>query len=382
MTRIIFLLALLTAFPPLSTDMYLPAIPTLKDMWHQPLIMINLTLICFFLTYCLFMLIYGPISDRYGRRKPLLFGVGIFIVAGFMCAAANNIYFLIGARVLQASGAASASALSLAMCKDLFDVDKRERVMAYIAVIVAIAPMLSPIIGSWLIHFFNWRFVFLSQAFLGIIAWIGVFFMTEPLKQPVHKTISQAAGVYFRLFRNLRFTGLVLAISILVIPFFGFLAGSSEIYITHFGLDERQFGYFFGFNAMASMLGPMVFSRMARLFSSSSILTVSFSGIMLSGIVMMILPHESPWSLALPMWCVSFFFGMGRPPSNNLILEQVDHDVGAAAALIIFFFMTIGALSMGMISYSWPDKIMVLGISASIAGAMTLGFWLKFKHRF
>jgi MFS transporter, DHA1 family, multidrug resistance protein len=381
MTRNIFLLSLLAAFPPLSTDMYLPAIPQLKDQWHQPLMMINLTLICFFLTYCLFMLIYGPVSDRYGRRRPLLVGIGIFIIASLMCALANNVFTLIAARIFQASGAASASALSLAMCKDLFETRQRERVMAYIAVIVSLAPMLAPVIGGWLIHYFSWRWVFVFQASMGIIAWYGVYGMTEPLKQFARISASQVALVYIRLLRNRRYTGLMIAMSILVLPFFGFLAGSSEIYMSHFGMDERQFGYFFGFNALALMCGPFAFSRLMRSFSSRSLLTLSFIGILVASIVLVCLPHHSPWSLALPMWVLSFFFGMNRPPSNNLILEQVQHDVGAASALIIFAFMTVGAAGMGIISLAWADKIMVLGVLGAIVGAATLAFWLRYRNR-
>jgi MFS transporter, DHA1 family, multidrug resistance protein len=381
MTRNIFLLSLLAAFPPLSTDMYLPAIPQLKAQWNQPLMMVNLTLICFFLSYCLFMLIYGPVSDRFGRRRPLLVGIGIFIIASLMCALADNIAALIAARIFQASGAASASALSLAMCKDLFETKARERIMAYMAVIVALAPMLAPVIGGWLIHYFSWRWVFVFQASMGIIAWGGVFRMAEPLKQFQRISAAQVALVYVRLLRNRRYTGLMIAMSILVLPFFGFLAGSSEIYMSHFGMDERQFGYFFGFNALALMCGPFVFSRLTRSFSSRALLTLSFAGILVASIVMACLPHHSPWSLALPMWVLSFFFGMNRPPSNNLILEQVQRDVGAASALIIFAFMTVGAAGMGIISLAWSDKIMVLGVLGTVVGTITLAFWLRYRNR-
>lgn len=382
MVRTIFLLALLAAFPPLSTDMVLPAIPHLGILWDQPLTVVNLTLIGFFLGYCLFMLIYGPVSDRFGRRRPLLVGIGIFIFASGLCALADTIHLLIAARVVQASGAAAASALSLAMSKDLFETSQRARILATIAVIVALAPMIAPIIGGWVIHFSSWRWVFIFQAMLGLVAWVGVYRMDEPLKQ--FQTISpgDAVMVYFRLLRNRRYSGLMLAMSILILPFFGFLGGSADIYITRFGMDERQFGYFFGFNALAFMCGPLAFSRFSRRFSTDSLLTVSFAGIMASGILMGILPHHGPWSLALPMWGITFFLGMSRPASNNLILEQVERDVGAASALIIFTFMTIGALGLGLASLAWADKITVLGILGGAAGAATLLFWLRFRRRF
>jgi DHA1 family bicyclomycin/chloramphenicol resistance-like MFS transporter len=382
MLRTIFLLALLTAFPALSTDMYLPALPHLTTLWNVPLMVVNLTLICFFLTYCLLMLVYGPLSDRFGRRRPLLVGVGIFIVASGMCAMAGSVHTLIAARILQASGAASASALSLAMSKDLFESRQRARIMAYIAVIVALAPMLAPIIGGWVIHYASWRWVFIFQAAMGAIAWGGVYRMHESLKQFQTVSPGQAAMVYVRLLRNRRFTGLMLAMSLLTLPFFGFIAGSTDIYMTRFGMDERQFGYFFGFNALAFMCGPVAFSGLSRRLSSASLLTVAFAGIMASGLLMLAVPTDTPWRLALPMWGITFFLGMSRPPSNNLILDQVDRDVGAASALVIFTFMTVGALSMGLISLHWADKITVLGIMGSVAGAATVAFWLKYRKRY
>jgi DHA1 family bicyclomycin/chloramphenicol resistance-like MFS transporter len=100
-----------------------------------------------------------------------------------------------------------------------------------------------------------------------------------------------------------------------------------------------------------------------------------------ASIVLTCLPHHGPWSLAIPMWVLSFFFGMNRPPSNNLILEQVQHDVGAASALVVFAFMTVGAAGMSIISLNWPDKIMVLGVLGSIVGAITLVFWFKYRNR-
>jgi MFS transporter, DHA1 family, multidrug resistance protein len=382
MPRTIFLLALLTAFPALSTDMYLPALPHLTVLWDEPLVVVNLTLICFFLTYCLLMLVYGPVSDRFGRRRPLLVGVAIFIGASAMCALADNVYSLIIARILQASGAAAASALSLAMCKDLFDSQQRARIMAYIAVIVALAPMLAPIIGGWVIHYASWRWVFIFQAALGAIAWGGVYRMPEPLSRFQALSPGEAVRIYFRLLRNRRFTGLMLAMSLLTIPFFGYIAGSTDIYMTRFGMDERQFGYFFGFNALAFMCGPATFSRLSRWLPTGSLLTVAFAGIMAAGLLMLIIPYDTPWRLALPMWGLTFFLGMSRPPSNNLILDQVDRDVGAASALIIFTFMTIGALSMALLSLPWSDKITVLGILGSVTGAGTLAFWCKYRQRY
>lgn len=362
--------------------MYLSAIPILREQWGQPLMVVNLTLIGFFVAYCLFLLVYGPISDRYGRRRPLMVGIGIYIVASLACALAGGIHTMIVARVFQAAGAASASALSLAICKDLFDAESRERIMAHIAVIMALAPMIAPIIGSWVIYWAGWPWVFVVQAGMGLIAWIGVYRMPEPLKTFSTVNPKKVLGVYFRLLGNGRYASLLLAMSLLALPLFAFIAGSSEIYISHFGLSERQFGIVFGANAMASMLGSLIFGRLSLYIRMEKLVTVSFAGIMIAGAWMLLAPHMFPWSLALPMAMMTFFFGLNRPPTNNLILEQVHQDVGAASSLLVFTFMILGAGSMGIISLPWTDKISVLGSMAAISGGLTLVFWLRYKGVF
>jgi len=380
--RLLLLISLLAAFPPLSTDMYIPAIPLLREQWGQPLVVINLTLIGFFISYCVFLLVYGPISDRYGRKRPLMTGIGIYIAASLVCAVSTGIHMMIFARVIQAAGAASASALSLAICKDLFDAKSRERVMAHIAVIMALAPMMAPIIGSWVIFWSSWRWVFVIQGLMGLVAFFGVYRMTESLTTFSSVSPRKVIGVYCRLLGNGRYISLLLAMSLLVFPLFAFIAGSSEIYMTHFGLGERTFGIFFGANAMASMFGAIAFGRLSPYIRMEKLVTVSFAGIMTAGFWMLLEAHQSPWSLALPMGMMTFFFGLNRPATNNLILEQVDQDVGAASSLLVFTFMILGALSMGIVSLQWADKIAVLGTMGAITGSLTLVFWLRFKSVF
>ncbi|MEE4165070.1 MAG: MFS transporter, partial [Desulfocapsaceae bacterium] len=128
MKKIFALIALLAAFPPLSTDMYLAAIPMLVEQWGQPLTTVNLTLVCFFVTYCCFLLVYGPLSDRFGRRPPLIAGLVLYTCASLLCALATNVTFLIIARTLQGAGAAAASAIAFAICKDLFTGRIRQRI--------------------------------------------------------------------------------------------------------------------------------------------------------------------------------------------------------------------------------------------------------------
>jgi MFS transporter, DHA1 family, multidrug resistance protein len=276
MKKTIALLALLAAFPPLSTDMYLAAIPLLSDKWQQPLAVVNLTLICFFFTYCGFLLVYGPLSDRYGRRPPLLAGLALYIGASLLCAFSGNIGILILARALQGIGAAAASAIVFAICKDLFAGNIRQRVFLQLGVIVAAAPMIAPIIGGWLIESLSWRWVFILQAFLGVISAVGVWLMNESLTVLSTEGLRLVFRSYLRLMSNMPFFLLTLALACLGIPLFAFIAVSSEIYITGLGYSEEVYGYFFACNASAFLVAPLVFSRMARHFHLRRLLPVSY----------------------------------------------------------------------------------------------------------
>lgn len=374
--RFLPLIALLSAFPPLSTDMYLPAIPLLQKIWQQPLSIINLTLVGFFISYCICLLFYGPLSDRFGRRRPLLIGIGIYIVASFLCAVSNNAAALIIFRVLQAAGGASSSVLALAITKDVYEEHERGKIFAYIGVIMALAPMLSPILGGWIMTWFSWRFIFVILGVIGMIAWIGVFKMPETLKIVSNTNVLQTAGIYIQLLKNRRYIGIALLMSMAVLPHFAFIGGSADIYITRFGLSEKAFGYFFAANAAAIMFGSFACSRLLYIIESRHILTLSFAGILIGGIGMIIHWTSGPWSLGLPMAIASFSFGLSRPPSNNLILEQVDQHAGAASSLLIFFYFMVGAFSMWLISLDWTDKIQIIGLLGALSGGLVLGIWI------
>lgn len=371
----IFLLGLLSAFPLLSTDMYLPAIPLLKESWGESLSTINYTLVGFFISYCICLLIYGPLSDRFGRRPPLLVGIVIYIIASLLCAAADNAVSLIVFRIFQAAGAAAASTISLAISKDIFKGNERQRILAYIAMIMALAPMLAPVLGGWIMLLFSWHSIFIFQAMIGAAALFRVCQMPETLEKVSPTSVSRTAGVYLELLRNRRYVGLVLMLSFTVLPNYAFIAASSDIYVNRFGFSEQLFGLFFAFNAAAIMTGSFACTRLSGKVGNRVLLTASFIGVLLSGMGMLVPIFSGPWRLALPMALASFSFGLSRPPSNNLILEQVDRHAGAASSLMVLFYYMIGALSMWIISMDWSDKIEVLGIMGLLSGGIILAIW-------
>ncbi len=372
----LLLLSLLTAFPPISTAMYLPAIPKLVEIWQRPLAVVNLTLVGFFVSYCVSLLIFGPLSDRFGRRRPLLTGIGMFVVTSLLCAGSNSAAGMIVLRVLQAVGAGAASTLALAISKDVYEGNERERVLAYIGVIMALAPMLSPVFGGWIMTFFSWRWIFVSQGLFGAVAWIGVWRMPETLEKPTASGFFQTAGIYLLLFQNRRYIGLALLLSIVGLPHFAFIGGSADIYISRFGLTEQIYGYFFALNAAAMMAGAYVCTLLLRRMSSRGVMALSFAGVLLGGLGLLLPGFDGPWGLAIPMAVTTFSVGLGRPPSNNLVLEQVERHAGAASSILIFIYFMIGAFSMWLISFGWVDKIHTIGFLGAGAGGFVLVLWL------
>lgn len=362
--------------------MYLPAIPLLVSLWRESLAVVNLTLVGFFVSYCVFLLVYGPLSDRFGRRPPLMIGILAYVAASLGCALCDDVVMMIVCRVLQAAGAASASALGMAITKDVYEGRRRENILAYIGVMMALAPMLAPVIGGWIITWSSWRWVFVAQGVIGLVALVGVWRMPETLPAPSAASFGDTVGVYGDLMRNRRYIGLTLLFSLVVLPHFAFIAGSPDIYITRFGLSERTFGYFFAMNASAFMAGAFVCARLPRRNGSGPVMTAGFSGMFLGGALMLSGLLSGPWSLAIPMFVVSFSVGLSRPPSNHLILEQVERHAGAASSLLMFVYFIVGAGSMWLISQDWPDKVRVVGLLAVGAGGVVLACWLAFGKRF
>lgn len=373
--QIFFLIVLLSAFPPLSTAMYLPAIPLLQKSWNQPLSVVNLTLVGFFISYCVFLLIYGPVSDRFGRKPPLLAGISLFIVASLLCALSENVTTLIIARILQAGGAASAATISMAMTKDLYVSQERVRILAWIGVIMPLAPAIAPTLGSWLMIWFSWRWIFVCQAVVAVIAIIGVLRINETLKEKSSTSALETVKVYTHLFSNRRYMAYALMVSMIVLPHFAFIAGSADIYITRFGLSEQTFGYLFAINALAFMAGSLLCTRLLHRVTPGRVMTLGFTGVLLGGIIMLLKVFPDPWSLTLPMSLVTFSLGLSRPPSNNLVLDQVTQNAGAASSLLVFIFFILGAFSMWIISLDWMDKIQVIGILATGVGIVMLSLW-------
>lgn len=377
----LILLALLAGFPALSTDMYLPAIPTLQQVWGIPLSLANISLVAYFAAFSVFLLVLGPLSDRVGRKPVLLGSIALFMAGCLLCAVSPGITWLICARIVQAAGAAGASALALALTKDLYEGSERHRILGYIGVIVSVCPMLAPTLGGLLLELASWRWIFVSQAALACMALYGSITLEEPGFEKTRGGVLAVAGRYLRLMRNWRFVFLTLSMSFIPLSFFAFIGGSADIYITGFGVSRQAFGLFFGLNALAMMAGSYASTRLVNACTSHRLLAYCLLGLTAGSLLMLYGGGSTPAMVAGPMFCMSFFTGISRPLSNNMILETVDSDVGAASAVLTFFLFMFAATAMETISLDWQSKPMLLACLGLLgAGVPTAGLlFLRFR---
>jgi DHA1 family bicyclomycin/chloramphenicol resistance-like MFS transporter len=355
-------LILLAAFPPLSTATYLPALPSLVRLWNTSESVINLTLVAFFLSFSLALLLYGPLSDRYGRKPVLQAGISLYVLACFICAQAAAPWQLITGRIFQGLGAAGAASLSLAITKDSFHGAEQERVLAHIAVIVALAPMLSPLLGATILRVAAWPGIFYTQMTLGLIALWSVRRINESAPS-TSRTLGEVFIDYGRLLLNLRFMTLCVLIALGMMPLFCFTGGSSFIYINHFGLTEQVYSYFFTFNAASLMLGFWICTRLIRRMQSFRIIIMGYIGMLISSVALLGCSTQGPKAVAIAMACMTMSSGVTRPPSNHFLLEQVQRDAGSTASIIMFTGFICGALGVRLIGLPWPNKIPVIALA-------------------
>jgi len=286
---------------------------------------------------------------------------------------------LVAARVVQGMGAGAASAISLAMARDRLESGAREKVLSQVSVIMALAPMISPTIGSFIMDYFSWSWVFVAQGVMGAVALAGVIATSESHDGEVGESLGMLLQKFVQVFRNRRFMGVVFCNAMIALPLFAFIAGSSSVYINRFGLNEKQFALFFGANAFCFMVGSMTCMRFGKKLGTLPMISFGYAGIVLGGFLMLVGGFEGPYQFAIPMGFVTFCLGLSRPPSNNLALEQVTKDAGTASSLMVFSYFMCGALSMWIVSLAWEDKLVYIGVLSVVSGVVAFSVWIFLK---
>ena len=260
---LILLLGALTAFGAMSIDLYLPSLPTMGRALHASPGLVGATLSAFMVGVAIGQLIHGPVSDRIGRRRPLLAGVALYVVASVVGAEADSIYVLIGARFVQGLGGCAALVISRAVVRDRFHTTETARVFSLLTLVLGVAPVLAPLAGSGLLAAFGWRAIFWALALFGGAAFAMVWAGLPETRTLAAREAARAlhpARVYLDLLRNPRLQGHLIAMAFSGASLFVYVASSSTLFIGDFGLTPVEFSGLFATNAVA-FIGAAQFNR-------------------------------------------------------------------------------------------------------------------------
>ncbi|MEZ9265610.1 multidrug effflux MFS transporter [Vibrio splendidus] len=377
----LFFLVIISAFPPLTIDLYLPALPQMVEVFNTDRSMVNLTLSSYFVTYAIGLLFWGPLSEKLGRKPILLIGLAGYMVASILCSMTNSIEQLIGARVFQAFAGSAITVIATAIVKDLYDGREREKIMATIMSLVIIAPMVAPVFGAFLLKIASWRMMFVTLAIFGAFASVLACCYRETLENKYQGSIFRSWGRMGVVMKNRSFVKLLVIFSIIPMALMGFLAAGSYIYIDHFGLTEQQFSYAFAFNALCASFGPTIYMKLSYRMPVQKVISGCFALLALAGIFTLTIGDLSPWFfmfIAAPATLMAIIM---RVPGTNLMLNQQDHDTGSAVALIQFFSMICGSLGMVLVSIRPESLIENLGFIQLSVGTLGGLMWLMVRNK-
>ena len=369
--RLVLVLGALVALGPVTIDMYLPALPTIVDDLGTTDTAAQITLTGTLLGLGLGQLLVGPLSDTFGRKRPLLVGVGLHVLASLLCLVAPNVGVLGGLRVLQGVGAAAASVVAMAIVRDLFTGRAAATLFSRLMLVLGVAPVLAPTIGGAVLGFTSWRGVF------GVLAAIGLALMvmsayavreTLPPERRQPLGLRNTMRTYSTLLRDRTFFGLVLVAGLAMAALFGYVAGSSFVFQQQFGLNQQQFALVFGAGAVFLIGATQLNAALLGRFEPRVLMPVALIMGTIAGLVLVVLAATGTggfFGVVVPLWAALFTVGAVLPNAPALALARHGEVAGTASALLGAVQMSVGAIVSPLVG--------VLGNDAVAMGAVVLG---------
>ncbi|MEG1002898.1 MAG: multidrug effflux MFS transporter [Clostridium sp.] len=372
----IIFIGFLSAFVPMSTDLYLPALPSMLNDFHTTEQILNLTITFFFVFYAIGMLFWGPLSDKYGRRKILIIGTCFYFIGSLMCALSDTVPLLIVSRIVQAIGSGASVSISTAMMKDLYTGKKLTSMLALVQSIAMTTPVIAPSLGSFILQYTSWHGIFWVLTVVSLIALIGGFLLQETLDTFSTGTIIQVFSKLKVVSKNPSFSLLVFIFTITALPLMAYISTSSYIYIDGFHLTDQTYTKYYSFTAIFLVLGPMFYIKLSNKFKSNIIMTCCFIVLIASGIILIIFGNTSPLAFSLSLIPAMFCGNMLKPPSTNLILAQQNDNIGSASSLLSFSNTIMGSIGMIIITLNVGNKIVAIGAMYLIISSISLLLWI------
>jgi DHA1 family bicyclomycin/chloramphenicol resistance-like MFS transporter len=307
--KTVAILSALMAFASISTDLYLPAMPTLGQSLGGSQGSVELTLSSFLIGFSLGQLFWGPIGDRYGRRAPILFGLVLFMIGSAGCALAGSVAQLIVWRIVQAAGACAGPVLARAMARDLYGRDRAAQLLSTLMLVMGIAPLLGPLIGGQVLLIGSWRLIFWLLVVLGIAIFAAVLRLPESLPRERRSTIGLGAvlGNYWLMAKSRTIMGYAIASGCYYGGIYAYLAGTPTAYISYYHVAPQAYGLLFGLGIIGQMLLNLLNTRFVVRMGSDYMLRQGATLVGVSGVwagVAATTGIGGLWGLVLPL----FFF--------------------------------------------------------------------------
>lgn len=374
-------LGLISAIGPFAIDMYLPALPSIGRDLRANTDQVQLTLTVFFFATASAQLLYGPLSDRFGRKPPLIAGLSLFTAASIGCALAQSIEALLVLRFLQGLAAAGGMVIARAIVRDYYTGIEAARLMSLLMLVFSISPILAPIIGSGLILLGDWRSVFWAVALAGLLGLVLLHTLHESqrpaARTPPGSILRSALVAYRQLLGDHHYLGLVGISAFAMAGFFTYLASSSYVFIEHYGFSPQTYSLAFGLNAVAFFSASQFNARLGRRFGLNRVVLGATSACLLIMLILLTLASSGQLPAAALIafyFCASACMGLVVPVTAVLALESHGSIAGSASALMGALQMLIGGLAMAIMAVfnDHTPLPMVIGMTCGVGLA-----WLQ-----
>ena len=382
LVRSAIVLGLLSLVGPLAVDMYLPALPAIGVSLRADTALVQQSLMAYMAAIAFGQLIYGPLSDMLGRKLPIYFGIGIYVLGSIGAALVPNAEWLVVFRFVQGIGACASFTLPRAIVRDEYTGAPAAQLMSLLMLVFSVSPILAPLAGSAVIAFGDWRLLFWVMAVVGGFTLLLAIFglrETRPKEARIGSGLGSALSSYWKLARDGRFVGLSLIGAFGMASFMAFLGNSSFIYIEHYGLTPTQYSLAFSVNAVSFFAVSQATGFLVGKFGLNRVVRIAVGGYAAAMLVLLGLytaGFDSIWVMGVMMFIAFGFLGLVLPSTSVLAMEEQGEIAGSASALLGTIQMIVAVGVMGIVGSFFNGTAMPVVISfaicAVIAGVITL----------
>ncbi|MFF0585895.1 multidrug effflux MFS transporter [Streptomyces sp. NPDC003781] len=377
------ILGSLTATPPLAMDMYLPALPEVTRSLSAPAATVQLTLTACLAGMALGQIVVGPMSDKWGRRRPLLAGLAVYVVATALCAVAPNVELLVAFRLVQGLAGAAGIVIARAVVRDLYDGVAMARFFSTLMLISGVAPVVAPLIGGQILRVTDWRGVFVVLVVVGVVLG-AVVWAKLPETLPVEERHAGGVGDTLRAMRGLladrAFTGYMLAGGFAFASLFAYVAASPFVMQEIYGASAQTFSLLFGLNSIGLVVvgqinGKILVGRVRldRVLGLGLVIVIAAATVLLL-MSLGVFGEVGLGPVAAVLFVLMSAMGISLPNTQALALMRVKTSAGSASALLGTSSFLIGAVASPLVGIAGEDTAVPMAVVQLVAAVVALGF--------